>query len=346
MISLIKNLLPGTASPIDEVEDHTLRFVRLLVFRLAAVLTPLAVLPSAIYYWYAGPHLLAAFESVLFILLIFNTWYLWIKNRFIFSPLALLLISFLVMIITIIFGIPEFIYFCFAFPVAFYLMVDRQVSFYLSIFWWATCSFLSYMYLPLLESFSFALSLASIAFFLEVLYTILNGHEQKLKQLAVRDPLTNAFNRRVMEETMLSAIKLHRRYNHESSIVVIDIDHFKPINDHYGHKEGDRALKNLVKTIEARLRDTDRLCRFGGEEFVAILPNTDRQHAFDLAQMMREAIREAELSPEIRITVSCGVAQSQPEDTVTDWLHRGDIALYRAKELGRDRVEIERPGDS
>lgn len=333
--------MPGSASPIDEVEDHTLRFVRLLVFRLAAVLTPLAVIPSAIYYWFVGQYYLAALESLLCLFLAYNTWSLWIKNRFIFSPLALLLISFLVMIITIVFGIPEFIYFCFAFPVAFYLMVDRQLSFYLSLFWFFICSLLAFLYLPLLEFVSFSLSLASIAFFLEVLYTILNGHEQKLKQLAVRDPLTNAFNRRVMEEAMLSAIKLHRRYNHESSIVVIDIDHFKPINDHYGHKEGDRVLKNLVKTLEQRLRDTDRLCRFGGEEFVAILPNTDRQHAYDLAQEMRETIRDAELSTEIRITVSCGVAQSRADDTVTDWLHRGDMALYQAKGQGRDRTEME-----
>ena len=122
--------------------------------------------------------------------------------------------------------------------------------------------------------------------------------------------------------------------------MVFDIDHFKSINDNYGHKAGDKALRLIAQTLQKNLRSTDFLARYGGEEFVALMPETELADAMKVANKLREAIAAVKFNYQERdvdITVSCGVAYFQRDDTVESVFQRADKALYQAKDNGRNQ---------
>lgn len=165
---------------------------------------------------------------------------------------------------------------------------------------------------------------------------------EALQRLAHIDPLTEVWNRRYLEELAQREFTRAKRYERLFSVLMLDIDYFKKINDTYGHAIGDEALKHLVKVTLNNLRKTDYLGRFGGEEFIAILPETDRVTAWDVAERLRQAIADT-LVPHptdiIQIAVSIGVATYHPSDReFNNILSRSDKALYEAKKQGRNRV--------
>jgi diguanylate cyclase (GGDEF) domain len=122
------------------------------------------------------------------------------------------------------------------------------------------------------------------------------------------------------------------------SLVILDIDQFKEINDHYGHLTGDLVLKNFAELIQRRLRGADTLTRWGGEEFAILLPDTTGRGALLVAEDIRHTIAHHEIAPGVHITVSAGVAEYQPGETTTGWFIRVDNALYEAKKSGRNCV--------
>ncbi|MBI1823027.1 MAG: GGDEF domain-containing protein [Nitrospirae bacterium] len=162
--------------------------------------------------------------------------------------------------------------------------------------------------------------------------------------LANRDELTGAFNRRYFQEKIDEEIKRASRAETCFSLIILDVDHFKKYNDTYGHIQGDLLLKEIVKGIKERLRATDVVCRFGGDEFLILLMDTDKAMAVTIGNQIRNII---ELNPnfklnggsEEKITFSMGVAQF-PEDGFSsiDLIRRADKALYLAKDRGRDQV--------
>ena len=162
--------------------------------------------------------------------------------------------------------------------------------------------------------------------------------EQKLQQVAVRDPLTLAFNRRTMMERVDHTLHLNQRYDTMASLILLDIDHFKRVNDQLGHNVGDSVLKEVVRLLQLRLRRTDVLFRYGGEEFIVLLSATEARVALQLAQQCCRLIRDARILPRRVLTVSCGVAEIVPGESALDWLERCDQALYRAKNSGRNQA--------
>lgn len=328
-----------------EVKQFSVPVIREMVFRVASHITPASFIPAIFYNWYNGNKPLALVELVVVVLLVLHTYLLLGKNKRIFSPLTLLIISFAILLATVLTAIPQFIYFCFAFPVALYLLVDRRESFFLNIGWWIVCSAVAWRLLSTLDAIAYVFSHACVCCFLEILFSILARSEEQLRQLSIRDPLTDAFNRRAMKGIMENELLMHGRYGVVASIVMLDIDDFKPINDTFGHKEGDQVLQNFVAAVKTRLRPTDKICRYGGEEFVVVLPSTDRQQAYELAESICTQIRNTILSSKRKVTVSAGVSASRQNDSINDWLHRCDMALYEAKKNGRDRVELEKLDD-
>jgi diguanylate cyclase (GGDEF)-like protein/PAS domain S-box-containing protein len=167
--------------------------------------------------------------------------------------------------------------------------------------------------------------------------------ETTLRDLASRDPLTGVANRRHFFERAAEEFARSRRYKRPLSILMLDIDHFKPINDRYGHQRGDEVLKVLCGMSKTRLRDVDLLARIGGEEFTVLLPETDAEGARIVAERLREFVAGLKVETEgaeIRWTISIGLAALLPSDTSSeDCLRRADKALYRAKDGGRNRVE-------
>ncbi len=166
--------------------------------------------------------------------------------------------------------------------------------------------------------------------------------ERRLRQLAGTDELTGLCNRRAFFDRARELVALARRYEQPIAILTVDIDRFKEINDALGHAEGDRALQRLAVILRRTLRATDIAARFGGDEFVVIMPHTRRDAALVVAERIRRAV--AEIREPMPLGVSIGVAAAEgPEADLDSLLARSDRALYAAKHLGRNRVCTEPP---
>lgn len=163
--------------------------------------------------------------------------------------------------------------------------------------------------------------------------------EQELERLATHDYLTGLLNRRSGDAFLTEQINLGRRYGHPFSVILCDIDHFKAVNDEFGHDQGDRVLQGLVGCIGDVLRETDLLVRWGGEEFMALLPETDLAGGRRLAERMRTAAEACDFGLGRPVTISLGVAQYRTGEAANHLTRRVDDALYRAKEGGRNRTE-------
>ncbi|WP_022662042.1 PAS domain S-box protein [Paucidesulfovibrio longus] len=171
-------------------------------------------------------------------------------------------------------------------------------------------------------------------------------YERRLRALATTDELTGLLNRRALLELAESELDRARRYRRPFTLLMIDLDRFKRVNDTYGHDVGDKVLKNVASTGAQALRETDTLGRLGGEEFAAILPETSADQALEVAERLRAAIGRAEVEEpaapggRLRVTISIGIADFRPDrDTVEAILKAADTALYRAKDNGRNRTE-------
>lgn len=176
----------------------------------------------------------------------------------------------------------------------------------------------------------------------------LESNELKSKLLvahdkALRDPLTGLANRMAYDERMGVEMSRWQRYKSPLSLLVWDIDHFKNINDTFGHKAGDRTLKIISNLLNENCRHLDFLSRFGGEEFTMLLPNTDKASAFTLANKLRLLIEKSKFNASgqtISITISCGISQFLEGDTPETVFERADSALYEAKNTGRNKCIV------
>ncbi len=188
-----------------------------------------------------------------------------------------------------------------------------------------------------LSSRILASSLLTILF-INILFSVINQLHERLQFAAIRDELTGTFNRRHMKELLLNAINYKQRYDTTYSLLALDIDHFKTVNDEYGHSTGDNVLKKFTNLLDQNIRNVDILFRTGGEEFNILLPETDLSHAIKVAEKIRESIYEQLKLYNKNISVSIGVGELKKNENMDDFLKRCDRALYHAKEQGRNRV--------
>lgn len=173
----------------------------------------------------------------------------------------------------------------------------------------------------------------------------------QLRQEVVRDPLTGLFNRRHFNNLLTTEMERSRRSEAPTSLILLDIDHFKSINDRYGHIVGDMVLQQLARTLKNTVRKIDIPCRYGGEEFVIILPATPLGIAAQVAERLRTEVASMRLTLSgynISFTASLGVSCYTPQQQATPstLLERADQQLYTAKQNGRNRVASERPTPS
>ena len=164
---------------------------------------------------------------------------------------------------------------------------------------------------------------------------------RELEKLATSDPLTSVSNRRELMDRLRDEMLRVERYQHPLSALMIDLDHFKAINDTHGHQTGDKVLIALADLLRDTCRATDTIGRYGGEEFMIILPETSIEKAHTFAERLLERVREMSVEVDgesLPITCSIGVTDVAAEETVEDFIDRADQALYSAKTLGRNRV--------
>ena len=162
---------------------------------------------------------------------------------------------------------------------------------------------------------------------------------EKLRNQALRDPLTGLYNRRFMEDSLDRFVRLAERENRKLSVIMIDLDHFKRLNDEHGHATGDAVLREAAAAIVGALRETDVACRYGGEEMIVLLPDCDLENAADKAEVIRQRIEGLSGQRGAAVSASFGVSSiPATANSTTDLVRSADAALYKAKEGGRNRV--------
>jgi diguanylate cyclase (GGDEF)-like protein len=180
----------------------------------------------------------------------------------------------------------------------------------------------------------------SVFFLNRVIFPKIMRLENELQILASTDSLTKVYNRAKYDEIMEREIERAKRHNRFLSIVMFDIDVFKRINDTYGHLSGDRVLKTIVSLIKEEVRKIDYLIRWGGDEFILILPETNLEGTKGLAERIRNSIANHKFDNMEGVTVSLGITHFRKGDSEGTLMKRADEALYKAKMNGGNRVEI------
>ncbi|MCP3943065.1 MAG: diguanylate cyclase [Desulfobacteraceae bacterium] len=164
---------------------------------------------------------------------------------------------------------------------------------------------------------------------------------KELEKIANVDKLTGLWNRRAIEPFIDKEMSRSKRANSFVSLMILDFDHFKQVNDQYGHVFGDEVLKRVGQKIKTMIRSTDNLARWGGEEFLILVTDTCARKAILLAEKIRKAVMALRFEGKKPITVSIGVAEYHPDESFEQWYERTDAALYQAKKKGRNRVELD-----
>ncbi len=296
----------------------------------------LGVLPFAILRYMQGAWLAAVMDTMIVVgFFAFGT-YVYLTQRVRVASVAIALICVTGVLATVYIVGPRQIYW--AFPAligVFYLLRPREAVVLAVV----TLLALIPVLLPAADSqetttvvvtFSVT-SMIALAFSL-----ITSRQREQLLVLATKDPLTGAGNRRGLDAKLAEVVNSFRRSGTQSSLVLLDLDHFKRVNDIHGHAVGDQILKRVTEIINLRIRVTDSLYRIGGEEFIVVLEGANLHKAVHLAEQLRTLVDANELVPDHAVTISLGVAELKEGESPNDWLHRADEALYRAKDAGRN----------
>ena len=179
--------------------------------------------------------------------------------------------------------------------------------------------------------------------FLRKKIDVLEDKLKKVQKEAKTDALTNMLNKKALNDELKKQEEFYKRFKRNYSVIFFDIDHFKNVNDTYGHEAGDVILKNVGLILNRCSRDIDIVGRFGGEEFIIIAPETEKEGAYKFANKIREIIEKTKFmykKTRIKITISAGVAQRKETNSMQDLVKLADDRLYKAKNSGRNRVEI------
>ncbi len=184
------------------------------------------------------------------------------------------------------------------------------------------------------------LLISAIVLFITIV--TINRYQQKLEEMATTDSLTGIYNRQAFAILVEQIIKEAKRMKSPVSALMIDIDFFKEINDEYGHLYGDQVLQGLTILIQGHLRESDVICRWGGEEFLIVLNSCNVSSAFEVAEKIRLAVDEATFCDEktIKVTISIGVSEYNDKRSIDDMINNADIALYNAKNAGRNMSSL------
>ncbi len=158
--------------------------------------------------------------------------------------------------------------------------------------------------------------------------------------MASTDKLTNIYNRRMLDQFLQVEIEIANRHKEELSLIILDIDHFKHVNDNFGHLAGDKILSELSNIISNNLRHSDIFGRYGGEEFLIICPKTNKHNAFILAEKLRIIVKTFEFDKVGYKTVSIGISDFQENDSIETLFKKADEALYIAKNSGRNKCVV------
>jgi len=309
-------------------------------YRYILMLLALVLVPIDIHNLYTG-QLQPAIAGLLLLGIIGgDIWRLGTGRRPLLSPLLLMLLSIALILFSVFLGQDYSLYWLYPLLVALPVILLPQQAVVLGALAGLVVTPLVFAHFELGAAIVLSCSMLFTWVVSAWLVFAVTEQSRRLRSMAVTDPLTGAYNRRYLEEQARHALNTWDRYRQPAVLLILDIDHFKRINDHFGHAGGDDALKKLVEVISGRLRRVDIFCRFGGEEFVVLLPGTTPESALILAEDLRARVENAYMLPEGRMTISIGLSDVAAARSLDQWLNLADTALYLAKRGGRNRVEI------
>ena len=307
-----------------------------------AIVSLVLMTPFAINNFLQGRILLGIGSSAILVIMAFNAWSIHYRDRyyagFSFIVLVPVILFFLCLSIRTqgLIGI----FWCYPAIVSFYFMLPERMAWAANILLLVITAPLSWAVLDPAHSARMIASLLAVSVFTAISIRVINQQQYRLHILAITDPLTGVLNRMTLHNSLQQATEQFKRSEIPVTLITLDIDHFKKINDSHGHDAGDRVLQGLGKLLKEKCRKADQVFRLGGEEFLVLLYGTNAKGSEQVAEKLRIEITEAHLVPDGKVTVSIGAATLQPEEDWQAWMKRSDENLYNAKAGGRNQVVV------
>ncbi|MET0062401.1 MAG: GGDEF domain-containing protein [Candidatus Thiodiazotropha endolucinida] len=231
-------------------------------------------------------------------------------------------------------------YWCYSTLILYYFMMSERQA-------WISNIIFALVNIPLVwhlfethEAIRFSVTFSLVSAYSAIFLHIIAMQYSELQKMAITDKLTNVYNRTLLKDSLEQAIHQANRTNTPFTLIIMDVDHFKKINDELGHEIGDHVLMQLGVFLKDFLRDSDKIFRIGGEEFLVLLYNTDEANSIDIAEKIRKGIENLSLIPDRTVTVSIGVASLSSVRDWKQWMKTCDKNLYEAKNSGRNRVAV------
>jgi len=333
-IEEIENMMPAgmKASVGFRLAEHRSQAYMYLSMVLVVILIPFT------FHNFYNDHTYVGLSSVLVVaLLASNIMSMQLRQRLLFAPVVTSLSIILALVVSI--SQLGYVAIFWAYPIVcmLFFIHERKVASLYSLTLLIIIAPLVFQIIDLKIMIRFYVSLMLTGMFINMMVYIIEQQQRSLQRLIITDPLTGVLNRRCLNESMKNAQERHQRNHSKETMVMMDIDHFKGINDNNGHECGDEVLIKLVEIIKSRLRKLDMLFRYGGDEFIILLNETNAVDAGNLAEELRQLVEQSE---EDKVTISMGVAELKPDESTIDWMSRCDQALYEAKLNGRNQVSI------
>jgi len=300
----------------------------------------LILTPFSINNFIQGRTILGAGSLAVVGFLAFNAWSITVHNRYYATLTFFGMVPTIVFFLTISLQAQGMIgvFWCYPAVLTFYFMLPERMA------WIANALLLivvvpqAWGILPDPLSIRMIATLLTVSVFSAIFVRVITEQQDRLQEQAVTDPLTGVLNRVLLQSSLVQAIQQNKRTGVPMTLVAIDLDHFKTINDTLGHNAGDKVLRGVGDLLTKRCRLVDKVFRLGGEEFLTLLYGTDVENGCRVAEELRQAVASASIIRGHNVTASLGVATLQSGEDWDEWLGRSDAKLYEAKVQGRDRV--------
>lgn len=344
---MTRELRAGTCRLVEQTTQNEglSEELRVQTHRCLAAAGVLFLLPFSVNNFYQERLLLGCGSLMIVFLLIFNSFVLRRRCRY-SQGISALLVLMMIVFIYLSFGIQgaSAVFWCYPSVIVFYFILPERKARVFNLLALAVLMPQAWECLRPDLALRATVTLFLVSLSSAVFINLLGQQQRYLRELAIRDPLTGLFNRLLLETFLDRALLLAERNANEVSLIMVDVDRFKSINDSYGHEAGDRVLRKLGRLLVNRVRRSDVVFRLGGEEFLVLLADTDEEAAFQVANELRALVEDSTLIPDRRVTISVGVATREPGEGWQNWLKRSDLAVYQAKEEGRNRAVRGMPG--
>ena len=304
-----------------------------------AVVVFVFLMPFSLYNFFQEKYILGTGSLSVVLLMAINAWNCWHGRYYPF----LILIG-LAPIIVIFLGFAIYqqgligLLWCYPAVISFYFMLPERYAWGANIVLLAMSLPMSWLFLDAELASRATATLLCVSAFAVIFVRVISIQQNELHDLAMTDSLTGLSNRVQLHGSLEQAVQMYERHVIPMTLISLDLDNFKKINDTLGHDAGDDVLRGIGKLLQKRIRRSDKVFRLGGEEFLILLYETDAKEGFLVAEELRKKIESMRLLPDRSVTTSLGIATLQPNENWRDWMKRSDDNMYHAKKQGRNRV--------